>query len=416
MWDINRRQLLGVLGTLPFWLRQKLFAEQQGRIRTSVRAAERLIFVYHPDGVNPERWHLGSDHGWSAKDLPLSLQYLAPHMDQLRLLRRLNIGDGRGDGHPEPASMLLTGSKSVAAGSIDVHIADYFETPLIHLGVQASKYNGSSISFNIGGSEKVADDSPASAADRYFGGQQAVARPDDATLAQLKKDLQSLLGKLDGLEAIKLSEHLKQIERLSGLDQGCSAIGVDVSAYEESLKHQDQAVPLIFDLQSRILVNALKCTGSPVATLQFSRHTSPMKMDFEWLDGWDGRYPMESHQASHNDAEIHAQQKRWFNKQIAQLASMLAAEPEPHPAKSGSMLDHSLIVVVTEVSNGAAHTRRDMPYYLLGGAGISGLRGAGVLDCGNAPHSSLLSSLAQLIGMPPRGGYSEAPVLKNLFI
>jgi hypothetical protein len=174
-------------------------------------------------------------------------------------------------------------------------------------------------------------------------------------------------------------------------------------------------VPQIFRWQLQFLFQALACGISPIASLQFSRHTSPMKMDFDWLAKWDGRWPMESHQASHNDAEIHAQQKRWFNHQLSSLLQVLQDTPEPQLEKSGSMLDHSLVVVMTEISQGAAHSRQDMPFYMVGGRGCGLLRHGEVVDCRNASHASLLYSLAELMGMPPKGAYAKAGPLTAIY-
>ena len=140
-----------------------------------------------------------------------------------------------------------------------------------------------------------------------------------------------------------------------------------------------------------------------------------MKLDFDFLDGWAGRYAMESHQASHNDAEIHAQQKRWINTKIANLLTRLSEIAEPNVNKSGSMLDNSLVVVLTEVGNGAAHTRYDMPYYIVGGRASGLLRNGEVVDCRDASHAQLLYSIAELMGMPPKEPYRYAGPLAPIF-
>jgi hypothetical protein len=79
------------------------------------------------------------------------------------------------------------------------------------------------------------------------------------------------------------------------------------------------------------------------------------------------------------------------------------------------MLDNSLILVVTEIAQGASHTRKDMPYYLMGGKGLAGYNPGRILDCNGSSHSQLLYSMAQVMGGTPSGAYASSGPLKGLF-
>ncbi|MDQ3232916.1 MAG: hypothetical protein M3Q07_13945 [Pseudobdellovibrionaceae bacterium] len=103
-----------------------------------------------------------------------------------------------------------------------------------------------------------------------------------------------------------------------------------------------------------------------------------------------------------------------MNQQLATLFGLLAARPEPRVGRGGSMLDNSLVLVVTEIAQGASHTRKDMPYYLMGGKGIAGYNPGRILDCNGAPHPQLLYSMAQVLGGKPQGSYASAGALKGL--
>ncbi len=377
--------------------------------------AERLIVIYHPDGAFLEQWH-PSELSGPIVDLPESLAPLAPYRDHLVLLRRLNLLDGSGDGHDEAARCLLSGSTNPAEGSLDVHLADQFRQPLLHLGVQASKNQGHSISFLPGGAEKIADDNPLAVYQRLFksSGLQADSI-DTGLLTNVEKELRSLLAKTDlDREKTKLEQHLKQIQVLLKSTGSCRAYDLGDFPFEDSQKWTDKTAPLITKMQMQNLVQAMECGLAQVATLQFSRHTSPIKMDFDWLKRWNNEGPMESHQASHNSGAIHAQQKKWLNQQLVTLFDLLAARPEPRAGRSGSMLDNSLVLVVTEIAQGASHSRKDMPYYLVGGRGLATYKTGRILDCMNVPHTQLLYSLAQLLGGTPTGAYASAGALKGL--
>lgn len=413
---MERRSFLQYMAGMASFVWARDLLGQTSPAAFDPKKAERLIIVYHPDGAFLEQWHPSALSG-SISTLPESLLPLAPYRDQLVLLRRLNLLDGSGDGHEEAARCLLSGSTNPTQGSLDVHLADQFKQALLHVGVQASKNQGHSVSFLPGGSEKIADDSPLAVYQRLFksAGIQSDS-VDTALLKNVEKELQSFLAKTDiDREKNKLQQHLKQIQVLLSSSGSCGGYDLSGFAYEDGKKWDDKTAPLILKMQMYNLVQAMECGLARVATLQFSRHTSTIKMDYDWLNRWNNEWPMESHQASHNSGAIHAQQKKWVNQQLTTLFGLLAARPEPRSGRSGSMLDNSLVLVVTEIAQGASHTRKDMPYYLMGGKGIAGYNPGRILDCNGAPHSQLLYSMAQVMGGNPSGAYASAGLLKGLF-
>jgi len=413
---MQRRSFLQYMTGLASFLWARELLGQSSPTPFDPKKAERLIIVYHPDGAFLEQWHPSALSG-SISTLPESLLPLAPYRDQLMLLRRLNLLDGNGDGHEEAARCLLSGSISPSQGSLDVHLADTFKQALLHVGIQASKNQGHSISFLPGGSEKIADDSPLAVYQRLFQGSGLQSGSVDTVLLKnVEKELQSFLAKTDvERERNKLQQHLKQIQVLLSNTGTCGGFDLSPFAYEDTKKWDDKTAPVIMKMQMYNLVQAMECGLSRVATLQFSRHTSTIKMDYDWLNRWNNEWPMESHQASHNSGAIHAQQKKWLNQQLTTLFGLLAARPEPRTGRSGSMLDNSLVLVVTEIAQGASHTRKDMPYYLIGGKGIAGYTPGRILDCNGAPHTQLLYSTAQVMGGQPTGAYASAGALKGLF-
>jgi hypothetical protein len=410
-----RRQFLKFLAGLGSFTYARDLLGQSSLVRSSLTTAERLVIVYHPDGAFLEQWHPKALSG-PITEWPESIQPLRAVQDQLILLRNLSLLDGTGDGHEEASRALLTGSKNPEQGSLDIHLADAFQQPLLHVGVLASKSQGQSVSFLPGGAEKPADDSPLAVYQRLFAGGNSLR--DDLDRDVLKSVEKDLVAYTQGLEQarerIKLEQHLKQLRLLLTTDATCGGYDLSQYPYDDTKKWEDKAAPLILQMQIRNLVEAMSCGLSRVATLQLSRHTSPLKMDFDFLARWNNQYPMESHQASHNSGEIQAQQKKWINQQLLTLFQGLKSRPEPNPQRAGSMLDHTLVVVVSEISQGASHGRKDMPFYIVGGAGIPSYRPGRILDAEGASHVQLLARLAQLMGQSPKGTYAGQGVLTSL--
>jgi Cytochrome C oxidase, cbb3-type, subunit III/Protein of unknown function (DUF1587) len=79
----------------------------------------------------------------------------------------------------------------------------------------------------------------------------------------------------------------------------------------------------------------------------------------------------------------------WF----AYLLAQLAARPEG----SGTMLDNSIVLLCSEISDGNTHSHDDMPF-ILGGEGGGALRTGRLFDFGGRRHSDLLGTIAHAMG------------------
>jgi hypothetical protein len=98
------------------------------------------------------------------------------------------------------------------------------------------------------------------------------------------------------------------------------------------------------------------------------------------------------------------------------MLEALDSRPEPNKDRSGSMLDNSLVVVVSEISQGASHSRVDMPFYIAGGKAIQGYDTGRVLDCQGASHTQLLVSLSELMGQSAQGHFAGDTRLNGLVL
>lgn len=111
---------------------------------------------------------------------------------------------------------------------------------------------------------------------------------------------------------------------------------------------------------------------------------------------------MRSHQASHYGAKHDPMKKEfqhfvwqrtWFVEQFAKLLAKLAARPEGN----GTMLDHTVLLLCTEVSDGNTHLHHDMPMVVAGGAG-GAIPGGRLLQFDNHRHGDLLAGLCHAMG------------------
>lgn len=108
-------------------------------------------------------------------------------------------------------------------------------------------------------------------------------------------------------------------------------------------------------------------------------------------------FDMRSHQASHygqsSDPKFtdYVAQRAWWVGQFAYLLDQLAARPDG----AGTMLDSSVVLLASEVSDGNTHAHDDMPFVLAGGPP---LRTGRLFDAGGRRHSDLLLTIARAMG------------------
>ena len=429
----SRRGLLRMFGgaalSAPLW--RPLLSP--GSSRAADGSAERVIFFYFPDGVagpsqNGEAslWHCtGSESSFTLSE---TLSALAPWQQKCLFFNGLSMGGTDSGSHPGGAKKLLTAADYGNNESIDQLLARTagWSSPWRHLylGAQATLNNASGdkhISYPVSGQSLAPEDDPRRAFSALFGnftpgsgtdsGTGADGAPRQKVIDSVKDDLLELRGQLGGggIEQDKLDYHLSSLEELEGRLTGgsggasCSDPAVDTSGISDATIASAEAFPAILRAQTDLMVLAMECGMTRVGTIQAATHTSELIMSrFAGTEMYDPAYDMRSHQASHYGASHNrssrefsaylAQRKRWV-QQFAYLLQQLDARPEG----DGTMLDHSIVVLCTEVCDGNTHLHDNMPFVLAGGGNI-GINPGRLLQYSGDRHGNLWVSVARKMG------------------
>lgn len=403
-------------------------------------AAERVIFFYFPDGVpgwseagDASKFHCtGSETGFS---LPECLAPLAPWRDTCVFFRGLSMGGTDSGSHPGGAKKLLTAADYGNNESIDQHLSRSIgaASPWRHLylGAMANADGASGdkhIVYPVAGTPMSPEDDPARAFAALFGaapegggggetpGTETTAGTRGSVLDAVMGDLEGLQARLGAVEQTKLAYHLDSLRELEARLQGagggtgggtgsagCESPDVDLSGVSAGSLYDPARFGDVLRAQMEVMVLAMECGLTRVGTLQASHHTSELVMSrVPGTDFHDPGYDMRSHQASHYGSRhdpgsreyvAFRDQRTWFVSQLAMLLEMLESRPEG----GGTMLDHTLVVLCTEVCDGNTHLHDDMPFVLAGGAG-GAVRGGRLLDVGYRRHGDLWVSVAQALG------------------
>ena len=111
-----------------------------------------------------------------------------------------------------------------------------------------------------------------------------------------------------------------------------------------------------------IIAATLSCGASRVATFQIGRSADPVVIK----SVSETRNP---HDCAHRYGSVTEwkESRAWYIKQVKHLLDRLAAHPDPD-VSYGNLLDNTLVVLTSEMADGAPEHMQDVPVTLIGGA------------------------------------------------
>jgi hypothetical protein len=316
--------------------------------------------------------------------------------------------------HEGGMAAMLTGgggASSVNEGaSIDQYVArrvganDRFAS--LEFSVQTTAWGGSTqtrMVYRRAGELVAPSDDPREVHRRLFG--DVLGSAADLRRARRAKildvvrgDLAALERRLGGDERDKLAAHVESLRQMEASLAAASmtpttACTTPMQPTGES--QTNEVFPRVTRAQTDLMLAALACGMTRVASLQLSHTVSPTVPS--WLRLAEAHHSL-SHMDDGNVAGVQqfVAAERWFAEQFAYLVERLAALPEP--GAQGSMLDHSLVVWSKEMGDSRLHDCLSVPFVLAGGAG-GRLTPGRYLRFDHVPHTRLWTSVAQMMGV-----------------
>ena len=428
---LSRRALLrgagGVAIALP-WLE---IMGLPSRARAQATPAQRFVSVYTPGGTVLSKWRpTGSE---TAPVYGPILAPLEPLKKKLLIVDGLDMKSAVGEQHQAGIVALLTGTvqssqnRNYAGGpSIDQIIASRFMKPRRSLEMALRWATGKAhgllspmncLNFeNAQGYKPIPPRlDPVQIWNDLF---KAGASPDANAMARLARK-KSILDYLDGRytalaqrlgadDKAKLDQHLTKIREIEGALSGVAQPTlrcmppalIDTKDYDPltglnssdtgSVKDTstDAAIPKVGQLMMDMLVMALACDTTAVATLQWS--DTEAKHTFPWL-----KLPEHHHFYQHDGGFRPAECEKictWYSQMhLYLLQAMDKVDMGGH-----TLLDESVVFFGSELQDPPSHGKTDMPLMLAGGGG--GLRGGRWVKYNHLPHNNLLVSILNMFG------------------
>lgn len=385
----------------------------------------RFIFVFSANGTIYENWlPTGSETSFT---LGRILEPLKAHQKDLVILdnvRNQAAHNGPGDGHMKGMGCLLTatellpgtqfrcGGTTPCSGwgggiSVDQFIANKLNPPTrfktLELAVQAGGASVWSRMCYAGPDRPIAPmEDPTAVFKRVFGelagGREELERlraQRRSVLDYVSGRLRTLERRLDGEDRSKLQAHLEGIrdieKQLSAAQTTADAPCARPEIPAGLTARSDYRA--VLKAQTDLLVRSLACDMTRVATLQWSRSVSGVRLS--WL-GIDRNHHDLSHDGDSNltTREQLTKINVWYAEQFAYLLDGLKSVREGN----GTMLDNTVVLWGNELGKGNSHTRTKIPFVMAGSAG-GYFRTGRFLRYNNDSHSNLLVSICQAMGV-----------------
>jgi len=401
--------------------------------------AQRFVTVFQPGGTvknaptgKKDRWTpTGTE---TAPVLSTILAPLEPMKSRILIVDGLDMKSAIGEVHQSGIIAWLTGTvqssanRNYAAGpSIDQVIANKFfktkQRSSIQLAVRwaTGKSHGLISPINAANFEDNASFNPIPPQidpqqiwNDMFGkltttpgtGANAADVRTKSILDFCDKRYMALSPKLGAADRQKLDQHLtkiREIEMSLTLPTMTTSVckqptKVDTSDYKPSTVYSDDgsmkdtmtdaAIPKVGKFMMDMLVMALACEMTAVASLQWS--DTEAKHTFPWLS------LMDHHHFYQHDGGFRPDQCEqidiWYSQQhLYLLQAMQAVDMGGH-----SLLDESVVFFGSELCEPPTHLKAGMPFILAGSGG--GLRTGRYVKYNSVPHNNLLVSILNLFG------------------
>jgi hypothetical protein len=434
---LPRRSLLKALGAFASLPLGRMLVRSEAQAQ-GMPAPLRFIGVYHPHGISADcyaRRAGETDTTFSLSFTDSALAPLSAYASKLITFEGVDlaVAERSGTSGHGAAVCLFTGSETRGAdhvaqsASLEQHLARTLGLgagtpfPTVNLGVGSlGDANQDAIAHGPGGATIFNQLDPQVVFDQLFGNRMtggntaaadAARRRGQSVIDFVRGDLNSLSARLGATEKLKLDQHLSSLRdietRLATVAPmtSCTVPARPVKTEFPKVAKYNGGEPYfdrIADLQVDLLAQAIACDVTRFATLFFDDPGKPTTVDGTLLPTDVHNEVAHTYTAGGAASVRLGRLNRYYYAKLARLLQRLDV---------GGVLDSTLVLAGSDMGNPAAHSTRNIPLVLAGGANgrlTMGRRLVAGADCppGNpycasptlTPHNRVLVSIAKLFG------------------
>lgn len=426
---LSRRTLLRGLGTaIALPMLDAMRPAFGAAARSGAKAPVRMSVAYVPNGIVMKDWTPAADG--AGFELTRIMKPLAPYKDRLLVLTNLAqnngyaLGDGAGD-HARAAASFLTGAHPRKTSGADIQngismdqvaaakIGNQTRFASLELACEDGRMVGNcdsgyscaysnSISWRTATTPNPPEINPRSVFERLFG---ANAAEDGASRAKRARYNKSILDFV--LEdSRRLEADLGPTDKRK-LDEYFTAMRDTERRITEAEKNNSEFVPpmdkpsgvpvdyaeysrLMFDLQAL----ALQADLTRVVTFMMAREGS--NRAYREINVSDAHHSMTHHR---NDPELIEKITQVNTYHIEQFAYFLG-KLQSIPDGDGSLLDHTMVLYGSGLSDGNRHSHHELPVLVAGGSATGFKTGRHVKYADKTPMNNLFLTMLDRVGVP----------------
>jgi hypothetical protein len=425
---ISRRTLLrgaGVSLGLP-WLEAMMPSAARAQ-SPAVKNPVRMAVLYMPNGVNIAHWYpkgVGRDF-----QLSPTLEPLAGLNDQILVLSNLwNAGAKGGDGHYCKESAILTCATIKKTPGVDIGNGTSMDqlaaqklgehTPIaslelgiapvavgVDLAVGYTRIYGSHISWSNANTPLARELNPRGVYERLFraGTAQAgdAAKLDTLLLDRVLGDAKRLRAEVGAADGARLDEYLsvmrsieQRVQRASGTEKRDwkprTQLKLEAAPTDQPASHEEHC-RLMLDM----IATAFQSDTTRISTFMFGNAVS--NVSFRFLEGVNlGHHDTSHHGKTEDKLRQYQIINRWHVTQYAYLLNKLKSMKEG----DSTVLDNSMILFGSALSDGDSHNPHKLPLVLGGRGGGRIAAGQHLQYTDDTPLANLYVSMLDAFGAP----------------
>jgi hypothetical protein len=425
---LSRRTVLRGLGaSLALPLLDSMVPALTAQSKTAAAPVRRLGIFYVPNGMSMPYWWPKTEGAFN--ELPPTLQSLAAHKDRVLLCGGLadeaaNLVKGGGD-HARSAGTFLTcvpfkitsGADVYASVSMDqiaaAETAKETQLASLELGIESNAMLGAcdggascaytnTVAWRTPTTPLPIENDPRAVFERLFG--TTGSTDPQARLARMKRDRSILdfvgneVGSLDKVigpqDKAKIEEYLEAVRDIERRIQ----MAEEQNSRELPVVEQPVGVPTDYSEHAKLMMDLLALAYQTdltrISTFMLAREVSGRA--YPEIGVTDSHHPLSHHQDEAAKLERLHKINEYQFRQFAYLVDKLAKMPEG----DGMMLDYTLFMYGTGISDSNTHFHDDLPIALVGGkaAGIKG--GRYIRHAKGTPLANLHVTILDKMGVP----------------
>ena len=419
---LSRRTLLrGVGVSLGLPLLDSMVPAQTPLAKTAATSKSRLSCIYVPHGATMDKWTPAADgKGFEFTEI---LGPLEKFRDRVSIVSNLahpaagGVGSDAGADHARSAAVFLSGvhpeQGSIHVGTtIDQIAAQRIgqDTPLpsIELSIEevalscgsgyACAYSNT-ISWKTPTTPLPMENNPQVVFEKLFGdgsnNADRLARKQQSRslLDSVMDQVASLQRELPASDRTRLGEYLDDVREIERrIQKAENQIPADLKLPEAPVgvpESFDEHFKIMYDLQ----VLAFRAEITRVATLMYARDTSGAVYPQSGIR--DGFHVASHHSNNRANMDKFALINKYHVEMLAYFLDKLKSTPDG----DGNLLDHSMVLYGSSMSNGNQHDHDPLPVVLAGGASGQLTGGRHMTYAPHTPMSNLLLTMLDKLGI-----------------